>query len=381
MIRLRDARVVGLLGVGITRSESALHLGRLGFATAERPDGLDVTVPPFRRNDVTREADLIEEVARLHGVNDQLPATLPRRRGAVGLLTAGAASAPPRRGRARRPRPARGRRLELRVRRARRRAAAARRRPAPRARRHRQSDERGRVDHAHDAARLAAGHRASQCRARAERRAGLLRVRARVLRRRRDAAARAPCARRARAGRRLRREGLRRGAAASAAGAGVVRRRAGALPAPGPQRGGRIGSDPARSSAGSATCIRSSPPAGTSTASPPSSSTSAPSSRTPRSFPHYADLTSFPELREDIAIIVDSGVPAATVLDAVRGAGGKLLARAEVFDVYRGEQIPAGRTSLAIALTFRAPRPHADRRRRRARAREDRRAARERARR
>jgi phenylalanyl-tRNA synthetase beta chain len=68
----------------------------------------------------------------------------------------------------------------------------------------------------------------------------------------------------------------------------------------------------------------------------------------------YEDLTSFPELREDIAIVVDAGVPAATVLDVVRSAGGKLLAGAEVFDVYRGEQIAAGRTSLAIALTFRA---------------------------
>ena len=71
--------------------------------------------------------------------------------------------------------------------------------------------------------------------------------------------------------------------------------------------------------------------------------------------PAYEDLTSFPELREDIAVIVDAGVPAATVLDAVRASGGRLLAGAEVFDVYRGEQIPAGRTSLAIALTFRAP--------------------------
>jgi phenylalanyl-tRNA synthetase beta chain len=70
--------------------------------------------------------------------------------------------------------------------------------------------------------------------------------------------------------------------------------------------------------------------------------------------PVYEDLTSFPELREDIAIVVDSGVPAARVLEVVRDAGGKLLARAEVFDVYRGEQIAAGRTSLAIALTFRA---------------------------
>jgi phenylalanyl-tRNA synthetase beta chain len=68
----------------------------------------------------------------------------------------------------------------------------------------------------------------------------------------------------------------------------------------------------------------------------------------------YEDLTSFPELREDVAIVVDAGVPAAAVLETVRAAGGKLLARAEVFDVYRGAQIAAGRTSLAIALTFRA---------------------------
>ena len=70
--------------------------------------------------------------------------------------------------------------------------------------------------------------------------------------------------------------------------------------------------------------------------------------------PRYEDLTSFPELREDIAVVVDASVPAAAVLDVVRAGGGKLLARAEVFDVYRGEQIAAGRTSLAIALTFRA---------------------------
>jgi len=68
----------------------------------------------------------------------------------------------------------------------------------------------------------------------------------------------------------------------------------------------------------------------------------------------YEDLTSFPELREDIAVVVAADVPAATVLQIVRNAGGKLLANAEVFDVYRGEQIPQGRTSLAIALTFRA---------------------------
>ena len=40
----------------------------------------------MRRNDVTREIDLIEEVARIDGL-ERLPATLPARRGAAGRLT------------------------------------------------------------------------------------------------------------------------------------------------------------------------------------------------------------------------------------------------------------------------------------------------------
>jgi phenylalanyl-tRNA synthetase beta chain len=85
-IRLRDARVSGLLGVEVPRERSRQILQALEFATADAPDGLDVTVPPFRRDDVTREADLIEEVARL-GALETLPSTLPSRRGASGRLT------------------------------------------------------------------------------------------------------------------------------------------------------------------------------------------------------------------------------------------------------------------------------------------------------
>jgi phenylalanyl-tRNA synthetase beta chain len=84
-LRLRDARTERLLGAPVPRAESARLLDALGFATADAPDGLDVTVPHWRRDDVTREADLIEEVARLWGL-DRLPFTLPSRRGAVGRL-------------------------------------------------------------------------------------------------------------------------------------------------------------------------------------------------------------------------------------------------------------------------------------------------------
>ncbi len=86
VIRLREARVSAILGVAVPRERQAEILGSLEFATVPAADGLDVTVPPLRRTDVTREVDLIEEVARVDGL-ERLPATLPARRGAAGRLT------------------------------------------------------------------------------------------------------------------------------------------------------------------------------------------------------------------------------------------------------------------------------------------------------
>ena len=87
-VHLRDAKVERLLGAAIPREDARDILERLEFGVADAPDGLDVTVPAFRRNDVTREADLIEEVARLWGL-EKLPVTLPSRRGASGRLEPG----------------------------------------------------------------------------------------------------------------------------------------------------------------------------------------------------------------------------------------------------------------------------------------------------
>ena len=83
-VTLRSARLAGLLGERIEPPESAAILARLGFGVAERDGDLEVEVPYWRHHDVYREGDVIEEVARVHGLQ-RLPATLPARRGIGGL--------------------------------------------------------------------------------------------------------------------------------------------------------------------------------------------------------------------------------------------------------------------------------------------------------
>ncbi len=85
-IGLREARVRAILGVEVPLERQAEILAALDFATSPAEGGLSVTVPALRREDVTREIDLIEEVARIDGL-ERLPATLPARRGAAGRLT------------------------------------------------------------------------------------------------------------------------------------------------------------------------------------------------------------------------------------------------------------------------------------------------------
>ncbi len=66
-------------------------------------------------------------------------------------------------------------------------------------------------------------------------------------------------------------------------------------------------------------------------------------------------ISPYPAVLQDLAVVVDEAVPAATVQHAIARAGGFLLKEVQLFDVYRGEPIPAGRKSLAYALTFQAP--------------------------
>ena len=103
VVRLRPERTDRIVGLDVPSTEQREILERLGF---DVDDAWDVTVPTWRARDVTREIDLVEEVARV--VLDRVPRTMPLRRAVAGHLIARPAPAPPRRGRSRRRRLQRG---------------------------------------------------------------------------------------------------------------------------------------------------------------------------------------------------------------------------------------------------------------------------------
>jgi phenylalanyl-tRNA synthetase beta chain len=69
--------------------------------------------------------------------------------------------------------------------------------------------------------------------------------------------------------------------------------------------------------------------------------------------PRYKQISKYPQIRRDLSLIADIKVTAAQIEGAVREVvDAKLLKRVDIFDVYTGETIPAGKKSLAIALTL-----------------------------
>ncbi|HET6624903.1 MAG TPA: phenylalanine--tRNA ligase subunit beta [Nocardioidaceae bacterium] len=66
-------------------------------------------------------------------------------------------------------------------------------------------------------------------------------------------------------------------------------------------------------------------------------------------------FSTYPVAKEDVALVVDAELPAATVAETLREGAGDLLESVRLFDLYTGEQIGGGKKSLAFALRFRAP--------------------------
>jgi phenylalanyl-tRNA synthetase beta chain len=69
----------------------------------------------------------------------------------------------------------------------------------------------------------------------------------------------------------------------------------------------------------------------------------------------YEDFISFPAVRQDIAVSVPEDVAVGELVAAARAAAGNERRELRVFDVYRGEQVGAGRKSVAFAVAYQAP--------------------------
>jgi phenylalanyl-tRNA synthetase beta chain len=74
-----------------------------------------------------------------------------------------------------------------------------------------------------------------------------------------------------------------------------------------------------------------------------------------RKVPHFKELSKFPEVRRDLAIIIGQDVAVASIIAAATEAAGDLLTELVVFDVYTGKGIDPGHKSIAFGLTFQHP--------------------------
>jgi phenylalanyl-tRNA synthetase beta chain len=69
----------------------------------------------------------------------------------------------------------------------------------------------------------------------------------------------------------------------------------------------------------------------------------------------YEDVITYPAVRQDLAFVVGEDVLAGQLVDAAGEAAGPELREMRVFDVYRGGQIPGGKKSIAFSVVFQSP--------------------------
>ncbi len=74
-----------------------------------------------------------------------------------------------------------------------------------------------------------------------------------------------------------------------------------------------------------------------------------------RTHAQFRAIPPYPPYLRDMAVLVPKDTPAGEVMDAVRNAGGQLLADVELFDVYTGKPVPEDKKSLGLNLVFQAP--------------------------
>ncbi|MDY7219089.1 phenylalanine--tRNA ligase subunit beta [Denitrificimonas sp. JX-1] len=71
--------------------------------------------------------------------------------------------------------------------------------------------------------------------------------------------------------------------------------------------------------------------------------------------PTFTELSRFPEVRRDLALVVNAEVPAQQLMDDMRAAAGEFLTQIRLFDVYQGKGVAEGCKSLAVGLTWQHP--------------------------
>lgn len=69
-----------------------------------------------------------------------------------------------------------------------------------------------------------------------------------------------------------------------------------------------------------------------------------------RKVPDYGGVSKYPSMRRDLALLVDNEITAGQIENCIRGAAGELLQNFRLFDVYRGEELPVGKKSIAVGL-------------------------------
>ena len=68
----------------------------------------------------------------------------------------------------------------------------------------------------------------------------------------------------------------------------------------------------------------------------------------------YQGIPKYPAVSRDLSLVMDRSVRAGQIEEIIESCGGKLLEHYELFDIYEGEQVGAGRKSLAYTVRFRA---------------------------
>ncbi|MDR9441016.1 MAG: phenylalanine--tRNA ligase subunit beta, partial [Halomonas sp.] len=71
--------------------------------------------------------------------------------------------------------------------------------------------------------------------------------------------------------------------------------------------------------------------------------------------PAFTPLSRHPEVRRDLAFLVEEGLPVQSLLDTIRAQAGEWLVESHLFDVYQGKGVPEGLKSVALGLTWQHP--------------------------